>query len=228
MRILLTLDRLAPLVFGIENPTSIEHVVVASLAEYSADAAAPPHVDGALTLADLLADGGVEPPQVEIEPHDVAVLQYTGGTTGTPKGAMLTHASIFANVVQNETWLYRSNERAAAPYLIVLPYFHIYAFTVGMITGVWIGALQVIHPKYDVDQVLAAIRDYRPTYFPAVPTIFVSLLNHPRVKDYGLGNVRTFNSGGAPCPVDVIEQFERKIGRTLNEGYGLPETSPAT
>src|SRR5262249_48742769 len=194
-----------------------------------ADAAAPPRVDGALALANLLADAvDMEVPRVAIEPHDVAVLQYTGGTTGTPKGAMLTHSSIFANVIQTDTWMYHSRDRGSARYLIVLPYFHIYAFTVGMMTGVWIGALQIILPKYDVDQVLAAIRAYRPTHFPAVPTIFVSLLNPPKVKDYGLEHVRTFNSGGAPCPVDVIEQFERKIGRTLNEGYGLSETSPVT
>ena len=75
---------------------------------------------------------------------------------------------------------------------------------------------------------LAAIRDFRPTYFPAVPTVFVSLLNHPKVSEYGLDNVRTFNSGGAPCPVEVIEQWERTFGRPLNEGYGLSETSPVT
>jgi len=76
--------------------------------------------------------------------------------------------------------------------------------------------------------VLHAIREFRPTYFPAVPTIFVSLLNHPRLQEYGLEKVRTFNTGAAPCPVEVIEQFERATGRTLSEGYGLSETSPVT
>jgi long-chain acyl-CoA synthetase len=94
--------------------------------------------------------------------------------------------------------------------------------------GIRIGALQIIHPKYDPDQVLASIRDLRPTYFPAVPTVFVSLLHHPRVFEHGLDRVRLFNSGGAPCPVDVLEDFERRIGRPLNEGYGLSETSPVT
>ena len=75
---------------------------------------------------------------------------------------------------------------------------------------------------------LTALRDFRPTYFPAVPTVFVSLLAHPKVKEYQLDQVRTFNSGGAPCPVEVIEEFERRIGRPLNEGYGLSETSPVT
>ena len=164
-----------------------------------------------------------------MDPQDVAVLQYTGGTTGTPKGAMLTHANIWANVVQTESWtnpayLLGGNER----YLVVIPYFHIYAFAVCMMVGLRIGALQIIHPKYEPEAVLASIRDFRPTYFPAVPTVFVSLLNHPRVAEYGLDSVRLFNSGGAPCPVEVMEEFERRIGRPLNEGYGLSETSPVT
>jgi len=229
MRILLTLDRLAPLALGVRDRTRLEQIVVTALEEYSSERAAPPRVDGTVALADLLAhDGNRNLPRVSIDADDVAVLQYTGGTTGTPKGAMLTHANIFANIVQTETWMNRSYERGAARYLVVLPYFHIYALTVGMLSGIWVGALQILLPKYDVDQVLTAIRDHRPTYFPAVPTIFVSLLGHPRVNDYGLGLVRTFNSGGAPCPVDVIERFEQTIGRTLNEGYGLSETSPVT
>jgi len=118
--------------------------------------------------------------------------------------------------------------RGEARYLLVIPYFHVYAFTVGMMCGTWIGAMQILIPQYDVEQVLTAIRDYRPTYFPAVPTIFVSLLSHPRVKEYGLHLVRICNSGGAPCPVEVIEEFERRVGRPLNEGYGLSETSPVT
>ena len=113
---------------------------------------------------------------IAIASDDVAVLQYTGGTTGTPKGAMLTHGNIFANVVQTEAFMYRTTTRGDARYLLVIPYFHIYAFTVGMMMGVWVGALQILIPKYDVEQVLAAIRDFRPTYFPAVPTVFVSLL----------------------------------------------------
>ena len=97
-----------------------------------------------------------------------------------------------------------------------------------MMVGLRLGALQIIHPKYKPDAVLASIRDFRPTYFPAVPTVFVSLLNHPKVLDHGLEHVRLFNSGGAPCPVEVMEEFERRVGRPLNEGYGLSETSPVT
>jgi long-chain acyl-CoA synthetase len=228
-KVAITLDQLAPLVAGVGQRTGVEHLLVTSLAEYSGAAAPPPTAAGTLTLADLIAaDDGTALPLVRIDPDDLAVLQYTGGTTGTPKGAMLTHGNIFANVVQTETWHYRQYQRGDGRYLLVIPYFHIYAFTVGMMCGVWVGGLQIIIPKYDVEQVLAAIRDFRPTYFPAVPTVFVSLLSHPRVGEYGLDRVRTFNSGGAPCPVEVMEEFETRIGRPLNEGYGLSETSPVT
>ncbi len=230
VRVVITLDALAPLVQTVRAQTTIEQVIVTSLAEYSAAAADPPHVAGTHALADLLV--AVRPadlPRVAIDPQDIAVLQYTGGTTGTPKGAMLTHGNIWANVVQTESWTnpaYRlgGGER----YLVVIPYFHIYAFSVCMMVGLRIGALQIIHPKYDPEAVLTSIRDFRPTYFPAVPTLFVSLLNHPKVAEYGLEHVRLYNSGGAPCPVEVMEEFERRIGRPLNEGYGLSETSPVT
>ena len=230
VRIVITLDALAPLVQAVRVQTTIEHVIVTSLAEYSAAAAEPPRVAGTHTLADLLVPvTAADLPRVPIDPGDVAVLQYTGGTTGTPKGAMLTHGNIWANVVQTENWtnpayILGGGER----YLVVIPYFHIYAFSVCMMVGLRIGALQIIHPKYDPEAVLTSIRDFRPTYFPAVPTLFVSLLHHPKVGEYGLEHVRLFNSGGAPCPVDVMEEFERRIGRPLNEGYGLSETSPVT
>ena len=229
IRVLITLDRLAPLALEIRETSDIEQVIVTSLPEYSAEAAAPPRVGDTLTLGDLLAaDDGADLPLVRLGPQDLAVLQYTGGTTGTPKGAMLTHGNIFANVVQTETWHYRQYHRGEGRYLLVIPYFHVYAFTVGMMCGIWVGGLQIIIPRYDVEQVLAAIRDFKPTYVPAVPTVFVSLLAHPKIKEYGLDLVRTFNSGGAPCPVEVMEEFETRIGRPLNQGYGLSETSPVT
>jgi long-chain acyl-CoA synthetase len=242
-RLIIALDALAPLVQGVRAQTTIEQIIVTSLAEYSAAAAAPPRIDGTLPLADLIATrsasdvdqmpirstSGVLLPIVQIGPEDLAVLQYTGGTTGTPKGAMLTHGNIFANVVQtvgwtNPTYVLSGEER----YLVVIPYFHIYAFSVCMMTGLWTGAQQIIHPKYDPEQVLASIKQFRPTYFPAVPTVFVSLLNHPRVGEHGLEQVRHFNSGGAPCPVEVLAAWEARIGRPLTEGYGLSETSPVT
>ena len=109
-------------------------------------------------------------PRVQIDPeNDVAVLQYTGGTTGMPKGAMLTHYNIFANVVQSTTLHIPALRRGEERYLLVIPFFHIYGFTVGMMAGTWLGAQQILIPKYDVDALLNAVRDYRPTYFPGGP-----------------------------------------------------------
>jgi long-chain acyl-CoA synthetase len=229
IKILITLDKLAPLVLDVRAKTDLTHVIVTSLSEYAAEQAGPPRVADTLSLTDLIdTDYEDDLPLVGIDPDDLAVLQYTGGTTGTPKGAMLTHGNIFANVVQTETWQYRTYQRGVGRYLLVIPYFHIYAFTVGMMCGIWVGGLQILIPKYDVEQLLAAIRDFKPTYFPAVPTVFVSLLAHPKVKEYGLDQIKTINSGGAPCPVEVMEEFERRIGRPLTQGYGLSETSPVT
>lgn len=228
VRALITLDSLADLALALPADSRPEHVIVTSLAEYAAAGAPAPRVAGTHALSSLIAAHAPAILRVPIGPDDLAVLQYTGGTTGTPKGAMLSHSNIFANVVQTEAYMYRIRSRGDSRYLLVIPYFHIYAFTVGMMKGVWVGAQQMLLPKYDVEQVLAAIRDFRPTYFPAVPTIYVSLLNHPRVTEFGLDRVRTFNTGGAPCPVDVLDRFERTIGRPLNEGYGLSETSPTT
>jgi len=230
VRIVITVDAIAPLLQEIKAQTSIEQIIVTSLAEYSSGAVAPPAIADTLKLADLLAPAApADIPRVAIEPGDVAVLQYTGGTTGTQKGAMLTHGNIWANVVQTESWTNPAYTLGGGErYLVVIPYFHIYAFSVCMMVGLRIGALQIIHPKYDPDAVLAAIKEFTPTYFPAVPTVFVSLLNHPKVAEAGLDRVRLFNSGGAPCPVEVMEEFEQRIGRPLNEGYGLSETSPVT
>jgi long-chain acyl-CoA synthetase len=235
-RVVITIDDLAPLVQGVRTQTTIEHIIVTSLAEYSAAAASPPEIEGTVPLARLISEpapsqlgASSELTRSSIGPDDLAVLQYTGGTTGTPKGAMLTHGNIWANVVQTESWTNPAYTLAGSErYLVVIPYFHIYAFSVCMMVGLRIGALQIIHPKYDPEQVLISIRDFRPTYFPAVPTVFVSLLNHPKVLEHGLEHVRLFNSGGAPCPVEVMEEFEQRIGRPLNEGYGLSETSPVT
>ncbi len=230
MRALLTLDLFAPVALSVRPQTKIENIIITSLGEYSAAATTTSAVDGVLKLADLLTS--IPEPDLsftEINPdEDLAVLQYTGGTTGVPKGAMLTHYNIFANVVQMDSWAYRGWCRGEDTYLLVIPFFHVYGFTVGMMGGTWRSAQQVLIPRYDVEALLTAIRDYRPTYFPAVPTIYISLLNHPRVKQYGLDKVRICNSGSAPLPLEVIAQFERMTGTTLIEGYGLSEASPVT
>ena len=230
VRMVLTLDLLAPAVAALQPGTALETIVITSLGEYSPAATPPAAAAGVVRLADLIAEGSpIDLPRVPIDADsDVAVLQYTGGTTGVPKAAMLTHRNIFANTIQTELWHSRGIERGQDRFLLVIPYFHIYGLTVGLMRGVWQSARQIQIPKYDVEAVLAALRDYQPTYFPAVPTIFVSLLNHPRLREFNLDRVCTYNSGSAPLPVEVLEKFERLVNVTLNEGYGLSEASSVT
>ena len=230
IRMLLTLDRLAPVALPLRAVTNLETIVITSLTEFSMSPLPPAQGDGSLRFADLASEAvTVDLPRVIIDPDDdVAVLQYTGGTTGVPKAAMLTHRNIFANTIQTALWHHRSIQRGHERFLMVIPYFHIYGLTVGMMLGVWQGAQQILIPKYDVEVVLAALRDYQPTYFPAVPTIFVSLLNHSQLHDYRLDRVCTYNSGSAPIAMEVLERFERMVNVPLNQGYGLSEASPVT
>jgi long-chain acyl-CoA synthetase len=197
---LIALDSLAGVAIGVRNQTPIETIIITSTGEYSDAATETPAVEGTTRWSDLLAEINLPKlPAIELDPEmDVAVLQYTGGTTGVPKGAMLTHYNIFANVVQSECWTQAHVTRGTHTFLLVIPLFHVYGFTVGMMHGVWVGARQVLIPKYDANVLLEAIRDHTPTFFPGVPTIYISLLNHPQAREYGLDKIRIFNSGSAP------------------------------
>jgi long-chain acyl-CoA synthetase len=231
MRAIIALDLLAPNIFGVRANTAIEHVIVTSLLDYSAmPDKASPTPEGALSFKSLI--GGVDEvdlPRVEIDPaEDVAVLQYTGGTTGVPKGAMLTHRNLYTNTLQSWAWAGPLTRQGDERYLMVIPYFHIYGQTVGLLLGAWNGAMQIPIPKFDPNLLIEAIKQYKPTFFPGAPTLYISMLNHPEIKTCGLENVRRFNSGSAPLPLEVIERFEKMSGAMLYEGYGLTEASPTT
>lgn len=178
-----------------------------------------------LRLRDVLAQGD-RPQPVSLDPdQDVAVLQYTGGTTGVPKGAMLTHANISANAAQALNWL-PDPRPGYEVMLCVLPFFHVFAMTVELNLGVSLGAELVLLPRFDLDQVMATIHQARPTLFPAVPTIYTAINTHPRLGEYDLTSIRYCISGGAPLPVEVKKTFEANTGCALVEGYGLTETAP--
>ncbi len=163
---------------------------------------------------------------VAIDPwNDVAVLQYTGGTTGTPKGAMLTHANLYANAVQIESWatdLVHGQERI----LGVLPLFHVFAMTVVMNVGIVKAAKIILIPRFQLAQAVKLIHTEKPTMMPAVPTIFTAMLNYPKIKRYNLSSLRFCISGGAPLPLEIKLAFEKLSGAQVVEGYGLSEASP--
>jgi len=165
---------------------------------------------------------------VQINPkEDVAVLQYTGGTTGRPKGAMLTHFNLYANVKQLLAWTTNidyGNERT----LIVIPLFHVYAMTVGMNYTLAIGGNVVLLPKFDLKQVIEEIEKYKITNFPGVPAIYNAINNYEEISKYNLTSIKLCLSGAAPLPIQVKQQFEKITGAKLIEGYGLSEASPVT
>ena len=178
-------------------------------------------IDGAALARET---GPLQP--VTIDPlEDIAVLQYTGGTTGTPKGAMLTHANLYANTVQIDAWasnLQQGNEII----LGALPLFHVFAMTAVMNLGIAKGAKIVLMPRFQLLEALKLIDREKPTMMPAVPTIFMAMINSPKAKDYNLSSLKFCISGGAPLPLEVKLKFEALAGCKVVEGYGLSETSP--
>jgi long-chain acyl-CoA synthetase len=165
--------------------------------------------------------------EVEIDPfEDVAVIQYTGGTTGLPKGAMLTHFNIVANAHQIASWDVKASDKDV--YLGALPIFHSYGFTMAN-AAFLLGAKIVLLPDpRDFDQYLKVIQKHKITTFPGVPTMYIALLNNPKIKEYDLSSIRTCISGAAPLPVEVKKKWEALTGGKLVEGYGLSEASPVT
>jgi long-chain acyl-CoA synthetase len=165
--------------------------------------------------------------RVEIDPvNDVAVLQYTGGTTGTPKGAMLTHANVGINAQQSKAWatnLQPGGERVLA----ALPFFHVFAMTAVMNFALSQGAELVIMPRFVLNDAMKLIDKAKPTVMPGVPTMYIAMLNHPKLKSFNMSSLKFCLSGGAPLPVDVKQRFEKLTGCKLVEGYGLSETSPS-
>lgn len=156
---------------------------------------------------------------------DVAVLQYTGGTTGTPKGAMLTHTNLYVNAAQINAWasgLKQGEERV----LGALPLFHVFAMTVVMNMAISKAATIILMPRFQLDEALSLIHKEKPTMMPAVPTIFTAMLNHPKLKSFDLSSMKFCISGGAPLPLEIKLQFEELTGSSVVEGYGLSEASP--
>lgn len=159
--------------------------------------------------------------------EDVAILQYTGGTTGFPKGVMLSHKNLISNATMCDAWLYKS-KKGEGTILGILPFFHVYGMTTVLILSVMLGNRMVLLPKFDVESALKTIDKQKPTLFPGAPTIYIGLLNHPDIAKYDLSSIEACLSGSAPLPLEVQEKFEKVTGGKLVEGYGLTESSPVT
>lgn len=176
-------------------------------------------------LTDININDG-KPSPVDINPEeDIAVLQYTGGTTGVPKGAMLTHKNVTANTAQCAAWFIGA--KPGEKMLAVIPFFHVFAMTGVLNLSVRMG-FEIITPvpRFDLDKTLKSINKSKPNYLMAVPAIYNAINNHAKLAQYDLKSLKYCVSGGAPLPVEVKKKFEANTGCVVVEGYGLTETTP--
>ncbi len=239
-RVLVTLTRLHPNVAAIRQKTPLEQVVLTKVSDYfpplwralyvlareRREGDAMPRASGTLPWGRLMTGTPAVPPDVAVAPDDLAVLQYTGGTTGLPRGAMLTHRNLAANAAQGLAWFGDLREGAEC-FLLVVPLFHAYGLLV-LNAGVRLAAthLMVLMRLFDARLVAEQVPRHRPTVFPGVPAMYVAINHLKNVQRYDLHSVRYCLSGAAPLPLEVAEAFERLTGGRLVEGYGLTEAGP--
>ena len=217
----------------IRDRTKLRYVVITNVFDYTAMGSKnPPEIAGTIQFLDLVEKTKPNPPKFEINAkEDVAILQYTGGTTGLPKGAMLTHYNIVSNSIATATWVGPDIRRGKETMLTNLPLFHIYGMTVCMNTQIYAGSTIALNPDArDQKSLFEIIRATNPSYFPGVPTMYMRLLERDDIEDYAkdLKSIRVCNTGAAPMPPEVLKEFEERTGGKIIEGYGMTETSPVT
>ncbi|MDQ0245842.1 long-chain acyl-CoA synthetase [Bacillus fengqiuensis] len=241
---IISLDLLYPKISKVKASTNVEHVIVSKIQDYlpfpknwlypfvqkkqNGLIVKVEHRGTNHLLSEIVKSGRESYTPISINSEeDLALLQYTGGTTGFPKGVMLTHRNLVANATMCSHWLYKC-KKGEEKILGVLPFFHVYGLTTVLILSVLQGYEMILLPKFDVETVLKTIHRQKPTLFPGAPTIYIALLNHPNLKNYDLSSIDSCISGSAPLPVEVQEKFEEVTGGKLVEGYGLTESSPVT
>lgn len=215
-------DAVYPRVKSIKGNTGLKTIVAVSLQPSGA------------TIEDYTFDGFLKeatgaPTPVDVDAeHDVAVLQYTGGTTGRSKGAMLTHRNLYANVLQSREFFQEKINIGKDKYLTVIPLFHVFGMTACMNLSILTASEMIMLPRFDLEEVLNTIKNEQPTSFPGVPTMYVAITNHPKAEEYGINSIELCNSGSAPMPLELMREFEGKTGAKIMEGYGLSEAAPVT
>ncbi len=238
---IVVLSRLYPVVKQARAGTKLRNVIVTNIKEEM-----PPALRLLFTIAKEKKDGhrqpfrgdagavgmpelltSAEPTPVQVEPNDLALLQYTGGTTGIPKAAMLSHRALVANTLQCRAWFINLSETNGT-IMAVMPLFHVYGLTVVMLLGVQSGSTLILEPQLDLEHLLKDVQRYRPDTFPGAPVIYNSIINSPLATKYDLRSIRACISGSAPLMVETAKRFMELTGGHLVEGYGLTEAAPVT
>jgi long-chain acyl-CoA synthetase len=218
---IVALDSLLPIVKEVKAKTALKNIILTGLENF--DAVCP---SDAISFKDLVAHAPAKPPNAKAKPDGLAALQYTGGTTGTAKGAMLTHRNLVANALGFAAWI--KGKVAEETFLAALPLFHIYGMTTSLTVPVSLAAEIVLLPKFETARVLESIERHRVTVFCGVPTMYQALLANPCLAKHDLSSIRVCISGASPLPPQVQKRFMAVTGGFLAEGYGLTEASPVT
>ncbi len=233
LKAIFTLDILLPNILAVRDETPLEHIIHTNV-QYFTGARTPSQAESGpgLHAFEALMERGEKaprPPYPEINPtEDVAALQYTGGTTGTPKAAMLTHYNLVANTVQSMAWGREFENDQEYRILCAIPVFHSYGMTSVMLRCCASRLTLIVLPRFNIEEMLEAIERHNPTHFPGVPALFAALLQHPKVQAGALRNIKFFGSGSAPLPQEVRFRFTALTDGQFGEGYGLSEASPVT
>jgi long-chain acyl-CoA synthetase len=233
--VLVALNLSAGLAKQIQASTGLPHIVLTDPADYL-----PLHkrlvsrwrnrgltLSGALRWRHWMRAQNRRSPTLQVASDELAVIQYTGGTTASAKGVMLSHHNLVANALQTRHWLPTAVE-GGERFLCVLPFSHIYGLTTALNVPIALGATLVLKARFEINDILKAVKKYRPTIFPGVPNMYVAINNFRGARKYGISSIKACISGSAPLPVEVQEAFEKLTKGRLVEGYGLTEASPVT
>jgi long-chain acyl-CoA synthetase len=233
--VLVTLSMWAGLAKQIREASGIPHVVLTDPADYLSFPSSLVsrwrnrgfQLENSIRWEDFLGGKSNKSPTVDVFPDDLAVIQYTAGTTGQSKGVMLSHHNLVANALQTRHWFPDAVE-GRERFLSVVPIFHSYGLTAALNVPVALGAALILKPQFQVSDLLNTIRNYEPTIFPGVPSMYMAISNFPGARNYGIKSIKACISGSAPLPVEVQEAFEKLTKGRLVEGFGLTEASPIT
>jgi long-chain acyl-CoA synthetase len=242
-KVLITIDLLGNRMIDLRSKTKIKQIVYTSLGDYlpfpknilfplvakkqklAADVKEAPDV---YKWKECLVKSSANPPQVKLNFSDIALYQYTGGTTGVSKGVVLTHGNLSSNVQQIEAWFPMFKRGSDKTSLGALPIFHVFGMTCAMNFTILMGWGNILIPRPQPEPLLEAIGKYRPSFAALVPTMYIGMLSHPNMKKTDMTSLEGCFSGSAPLPVEVIHDFERVTGSVIVEGFGMTETSPVT
>jgi len=241
-KVLVTLDLLGNRMIDLRPKTGIKEIVYTSIGDYLPFpknllfplvakkknlAADVKSAENLYKWKDLLAGSSTPPPDVKLSFDDIAMFQYTGGTTGVSKGVILTHGNLSKQVQQLRAW-FPTFSKGEEISLGALPFFHVFGLSVVMNFSVYMGWGEILVPKPQPDALLETIRKFKPTFAALVPTMYIGMLNHPDINKTDMTSIKGCFSGSAPLPLEVIRDFEQKTKAVIVEGFGLTETTPVT